>query len=1335
MTTDGFSALFDAALLASDAIGFHPFADHSRFTNKLSELKQGVPGKNERPAVAHQAVDAHSVLGFASGMALTGNRTTAFTNSSGLLSLHRSLHSLAGKRIPLVLCVGCEAPEKQGPVALDGHASYHAVADSGTFQLFAQNIQQAVDFLLIAHRVAELTLTPGIVAFDQHATGESAQSVILPGNNLIESFLGHSSDHFNAPTPAQEVLFNGQRRRVPELYSLDHAAGLGSAQTPAGYTKGLAAQQPFFYSNIAKALAQAYWEFDRLTGRQYNALQTDQAEKADYLLIAQGSAVETAKTSLESLQKSLKAQIGVVSIAQLRPFPGHLLSSVLKGKKGIAILERVDEPLAETLPLARELHAALHKATENGTARKDALPFPEYAVYEKGNDRPPLFSAMYLQDLTENALQLVVKNMLPNGDGRKRLYLGIRFKTAVLRSPKLEMLQQKLLRNYPEIEILTPGNAEESTQMIQPKNEPDTPWTVQRIKKPDGSVFDLARLWDSVGFLFETDEVGQALVDPFVATGVVPGRSSAFKKATAGSQRIIKLVPENLSEIDVPQLLAYAPEAGLQATVQGLTAILETAVRMCEARGHSFLQLPRLGANLLKIAYRMLVNDDLQKYCYAGPLFQDAFAELIEKMAPKDEQRSAFEQEIEPVLAMLASYIIVKTDLFFEQQHRQQKGSGLLLSLAINPDAAVDASACLSHMPANSMELVERSEYTLAEYRKNWQILNEMPDVEFELLEKWIDPSQPKTDFYYTFNRKVYHAMLLQVDDAPAFGARVAMRIVVAAIEAVMQPRYQALTQTISTLITRLEEKIQSGLSESLKINDFEAFGKRLSEQSSQSLDLSSVAALVNDEPDASQLDQQRLARLSQLRTTLTNLRSDFAVGANGDGRARMAAALSVQNPTTSFAVYPYNPFPFPWIQELESDAAAQATGLFVGLTNRMSETFKTIRMAELVLRDEYVPEKHDIAFKTFSWTDLDEQERQNCPPVLVITDEVTRFDPVSKLFQSGLPIKVLAINTRGAHLPDTTLLGTTEQHSEFSASLAHNEPGLTALLHRQSFVLQSSIGDPAHLFRGTMQGIRFAGPALLHVYAPDLRRQGASLSNLFELAELAVASRSFPIFNYEPDQDNHWGKCLSLGSNPETSQEWVMQPFHITQPSGFSESFPHQLTPADWAARQPEFEKSFKMLKPKEWHDAMIALSDYLVLPDDQREGREPYIPYVDQKTHIQRLVISTEIVKLVEERQQFWSFLRQLSHLESSIEQEISQQVQSRLEQEMETAKTQIAAEYQAKLTQLENQHDRLYHAKLTQKLLALSGFGQDSQKLRQSLLDFAATSEKTDHSEGNG
>lgn len=62
-------------------------------------------------------------------------------------------------------------------------------------------------------------------------------------------------------------------------------------------------------------------------------------------------------------------------------------------------------------------------------------------------------------------------------------------------------------------------------------------------------------------------------------------------------------------------------------------------------------------------------------------------------------------------------------------------------------------------------------------------------------------------------------------------------------------------------------------------------------------------------------------------------------------------------------------------------------------------------------------------------------------------------------------------------------------------------------------------------------------------------------------------------------------------------------------------ESFPHQLTPADWAARQPEFEKSFKMLKPKEWHDAMIALSDYLVLPDDQREGREPYIPYVDQK------------------------------------------------------------------------------------------------------------------------
>ena len=45
-----------------------------------------------------------------------------------------------------------------------------------------------------------------------------------------------------------------------------------------------------------------------------------------------------------------------------RPFPGDLLGEILKGRKGVAVLERVDQPLADDLPLMREVRATLAAA-------------------------------------------------------------------------------------------------------------------------------------------------------------------------------------------------------------------------------------------------------------------------------------------------------------------------------------------------------------------------------------------------------------------------------------------------------------------------------------------------------------------------------------------------------------------------------------------------------------------------------------------------------------------------------------------------------------------------------------------------------------------------------------------------------------------------------------------------------------------------------------------------------------------------------------------------------------------------------------------------------------
>ena len=87
----------------------------------------------------------------------------------------------------------------------------------------------------------------------------------------------------------------------------------------------------------------------------------------------------------------IKIKIGVVNLTMFRPFPGELLGSLLKGRKGVAVLERVDQPLAEDLPLIREIRAALLRCVENGRQ----VIHEGYDSYKKPEDMPPLYSGSF----------------------------------------------------------------------------------------------------------------------------------------------------------------------------------------------------------------------------------------------------------------------------------------------------------------------------------------------------------------------------------------------------------------------------------------------------------------------------------------------------------------------------------------------------------------------------------------------------------------------------------------------------------------------------------------------------------------------------------------------------------------------------------------------------------------------------------------------------------------------------------------------------------------------------------------------------------------------------
>ena len=76
--------------------------------------------------------------------------------------------------------------------------------------------------------------------------------------------------------------------------------------------------------------------------------------------------IPTAEAVADYLRETRNVKVGVVDMVMFRPFPDELIGRIIKGRKGVTVLERLDQPLAVDLPLMREIRATIGKCVENG---------------------------------------------------------------------------------------------------------------------------------------------------------------------------------------------------------------------------------------------------------------------------------------------------------------------------------------------------------------------------------------------------------------------------------------------------------------------------------------------------------------------------------------------------------------------------------------------------------------------------------------------------------------------------------------------------------------------------------------------------------------------------------------------------------------------------------------------------------------------------------------------------------------------------------------------------------------------------------------------------------
>lgn len=456
---DGNTAVIMCERESTDAAGAYPITPSTQMGELWAEERsKGHINISGRPLIFVEPEGEHAAAAVTAGMAMAGLRATNFSSAQGVAYMHESLYGAVGKRLTYILNIATRAITKAALNVHCGHDDYHCVDDTGFFQVYGANAQGAADLNIIAHKIAELSLTPGIVGQDGFLTSHLIETLQVPERELIAEYLGKPEDIIDTPTPAQRLLFGNKRRRIPLLWDVDNPMMTCTAQNQDAYMQSTAAQRPYFFEHIEEISEKCMDEFYELTGRRYHRINTYRTDDAEYIIIGQGSLIPSAEIVADYLRDTRGIKVGVVNMTMYRPFPGDLIGKILQGRKGVAVLERTDQPLAEDLPIVREIRAAISKCVENGNiGKKDSVPYPHYAAYSKPQHVPMVYSGSYglgSRDLQPEGIIAAIENMLPDGKKQKFFYLGIDFVRKDPYTPKQEIHQQNVLDAYPAVRDL-----------------------------------------------------------------------------------------------------------------------------------------------------------------------------------------------------------------------------------------------------------------------------------------------------------------------------------------------------------------------------------------------------------------------------------------------------------------------------------------------------------------------------------------------------------------------------------------------------------------------------------------------------------------------------------------------------------------------------------------------------------------------------------------------------------------------------------------------------------------------------------------------------------------
>jgi pyruvate ferredoxin oxidoreductase alpha subunit len=263
----------------------------------------------------------HSMLAAAATAAATGVRVFTATSSQGLLYGFEMLYAIAGLRLPLVLVNVSRALAH--PITLEpDHNDVLSARDTGFLQFHCETSQEVFDSILIAYRLAEHAkiLLPVIVNLDGFYLSFTREPVALPETDAVRQFLPSFA-------PVYPVL------------SAQQSVALGAAVLDASLYSYFKHQMQLAADAALTIYPQIAGEFAEAFGRRHDAVEEFMLDDAEYVIVMTNSFASMGKAEVKRLRSAGK-KIGLARLRMIRPFPTEDLQRVLRGRKGVAVIDQ-----------------------------------------------------------------------------------------------------------------------------------------------------------------------------------------------------------------------------------------------------------------------------------------------------------------------------------------------------------------------------------------------------------------------------------------------------------------------------------------------------------------------------------------------------------------------------------------------------------------------------------------------------------------------------------------------------------------------------------------------------------------------------------------------------------------------------------------------------------------------------------------------------------------------------------------------------------------------------------------------------------------------------------